>query len=238
MKTDLNILIDISGSMASIKADMEAALDKFIEEQQANTAECRVSLYRFDDKFETAFENIALANVQKMTITPRGGTDIYTGVGRAINAIQARVDKLDSDERPDVTLLVIITDGQHNHNGEYSNELTKKLVEEKTAAGWKLVYLGANQDAVLAAQNIGINMGSTMTYATSTAGLNATSSVLCNAVRSYRAAQDYTFSMEDRTAAAAGDSSVTSTFASLKTQKEQDLINSIWTKKDSTDDTV
>ena len=59
-------------------------------------------------------------------------------------------------------LVTILTDGEENSSRSYTSAHVKDLVDSKS---WKFVYLGANQDAVLTAQGLGIN--TSMDYDTS-----------------------------------------------------------------------
>jgi hypothetical protein len=56
-------------------------------------------------------------------------------------------------ELSDDAMIIILTDGEENSSRMYTSAHVKDLVNLKP---WKFVYLGANQDAVLAASNIGI----------------------------------------------------------------------------------
>jgi hypothetical protein len=53
----------------------------------------------------------------------------------------------------DDAMVIILTDGEENSSRTYTSAHIKDLVNLKP---WKFVYLGANQDAVLTASNIGI----------------------------------------------------------------------------------
>ena len=54
--THLNILIDRSGSMSNIKNDVIGGYNEFIKEQKKVKGEATVSLYQFDDQFQTDYE--------------------------------------------------------------------------------------------------------------------------------------------------------------------------------------
>jgi hypothetical protein len=56
-------------------------------------------------------------------------------------------------ELSDDAMIIILTDGEENSSRMYTSAHVKDLVNLKP---WKFVYLGANQDAVLTAQGLGI----------------------------------------------------------------------------------
>ena len=53
--THLYFLLDRSGSMQSIKTDIEGGFAAFIEEQQAAPGRCRVTLAQFDDQYDVVY---------------------------------------------------------------------------------------------------------------------------------------------------------------------------------------
>lgn len=69
---------------------------------------------------------------------------------------------------------------------EWNSVGIKKLVEEKTEAGWQFLYMGADQDAIEEAGKVGIAAGNSVTY---TRG-NAKEAILATSsnVASYRSA--------------------------------------------------
>lgn len=58
-----------------------------------------------------------------------------------------------SDEK---VLVTIITDGMENDSRKYSAGSIKKLVGRLRSKGWTFVYIGANQDAVEVANDLGV----------------------------------------------------------------------------------
>jgi hypothetical protein len=61
---------------------------------------------------------------------------------------------------------VILTDGAENSSTEYTVRKIKELIEHKRLQGWRFVFLGANQDAFIAASRIGIDTESTLSFDT------------------------------------------------------------------------
>ncbi len=82
-KTEIAIILDRSGSMASIAADMEGGVNNFLREQAAQPGECIVSVYRFDATVETVFENVNSRDVGKIKLEPRGSTALLDAIGHA-----------------------------------------------------------------------------------------------------------------------------------------------------------
>ena len=60
--------------------------------------------------------------------------------------------------------FAIVTDGVENASVTHTQESVRKLVQQTQAKGWRVLFLGANQDAVLEAGRVGIAAGSALTF--------------------------------------------------------------------------
>jgi hypothetical protein len=69
------------------------------------------------------------------------------------------------EERPEKTLVVILTDGEENSSQHYSSAKIKEMITEmQEAYGWAFVFLAADQDAFAAATNMGIYASNTLNW--------------------------------------------------------------------------
>ncbi|MEY9931949.1 Mg-chelatase subunit ChlD [Catenulispora sp. GP43] len=195
------IVLDRSGSMNAVKDDTEGGLAAFLEAQQENTGDTRVSLYQFDTKYEPVYENLALADVPAYTLEPRGRTALLDAIGRTITTVKAQVKVLDADERPGEVVLVVLTDGAENASREYTLEAVKQLIEKRRAKGWQVVFLGADQDAITVAATMGIDRGSSLSY--SSRSTRRSMSSAGRMVSRGSASGRYEFTDEEREAAVA-----------------------------------
>ena len=173
--THLSVLVDRSGSMASIRDDMLGGLSSLFADQAEQDGKCTVDYAQFDTKYERVFENTLVASA-KPVLEPRGGTALLDGLGRSISELKTKLENLPENFSPDKIIFVVVTDGHENSSREFNAASVKKLVEANTEAGWEFVFLGANMDAVEVAQQYGFAKGSTLTY--STANVGATSAHL------------------------------------------------------------
>jgi hypothetical protein len=140
---DRVFLLDRSGSMETCRQDTIDGFNSFIESQKQFGG--TMTLCLFDDKFETVYDKTPIDEVPVLTedtFVPRGGTALLDAMGQIL--------KMDLS---DDAMVIVLTDGEENSSRTYTSAHVKDLVELKP---WKFVYLGANQDAVLAAKNIGI----------------------------------------------------------------------------------
>ena len=141
---DRLFLLDRSGSMESCRQDTIDGFNSFVESQKQFGG--TMTLCLFDDQFETVYEKTPIEEVPVLTeetFVPRGGTALLDAMGQVLKM-----------NLSDDAMVIILTDGEENSSRTYTSVHVKDLVDTKK---WKFVYLGANQDAVLAARDIGIH---------------------------------------------------------------------------------
>lgn len=145
-------LLDRSGSMESCIDDTIEGFNTFVESQKEFGG--TMTLCLFDHEFNTVYEKVPIDQVNPLTrdtYVPRGGTALHDAMGQVLKM-----------NLSDDVMVIILTDGEENSSNKYTAAHVKDLVDTKP---WKFVYLGANQDAVLTAQGLGIN--TSMDYDTS-----------------------------------------------------------------------
>lgn len=172
--TDITIVLDRSGSMAAVADDTIGGFNRFLSDQRNTTGSATITLHQFDDKFETpiAAQNIKTApELTSKTFVPRGMTALLDAIGRAITDTGTRLSALPENERAEKVVVVIITDGQENASREYNSAKVFEMIShQKDKYNWEFVFLGANQDAINTAVNLGMNARSSMTYASNSIG--------------------------------------------------------------------
>lgn len=187
--TDLTILLDRSGSMSSVKADMEGGFNDFMESQKKLPGELRVSLYQFDTEYERVYASLDVKEVPKLHLHPRGMTALYDALGRAIDDTGDRLRRMAEKDRPGKVMFMVITDGCENASKERTSEQVKKLVERQEKEwAWTFVYLGANVDAFAAGASIGVAHTHAANYSPTAGGIQNMMHVNSIKMASYRAA--------------------------------------------------
>ncbi len=188
--TDINIVVDRSGSMNSIKDDTIGGFNAFLKTQQEMTGEAVISLHRFDDIYETVYEAINIKDAPKLDNTnfvPRGNTALLDAIGRTINSTGTRLAKLDESQRPDKVIFVIITDGHENASKEFTNEVVANLIKHQTEVySWQFLYIGANQDAIAVGINLNISASNSITLAADAQGTRDVFESTSRNIASYR----------------------------------------------------
>ncbi len=192
--TDITLVVDRSGSMASIQDDAQGGINTFIKDQKTATGDAVLTLVQFDTEYEFVHKAVAIADVGTYTLNPRGGTALLDAVGRATAEATERLEKVAEAYRPGLVVFVIVTDGHENSSKEFKVEQIKKLIEGQREKGWEFIFLGADEKAFDQGLAMGINFRNVAIYnvqntgsayrATSEKILGARSSVSSGAVAS------------------------------------------------------
>jgi len=145
--TEIAVVLDRSGSMASLKDDMEGGLWTTITEQHGLPGRCRVSLYQFDDVWETCYEGKPSGEItaDDCRLVPRGGTALNDAVVKSLAAMEQRILGEPEDQRPGKVAVIVITDGQENSSKENTSTDARDAIGRATDKfGWKFVFLAAD----------------------------------------------------------------------------------------------
>lgn len=152
-----HILLDRSGSMESCREDMLSGVNEFLNTLKEK--KFTISLTIFDSKsIDKIWDKKKIKPGLRLTeeeFVPRGMTPLNDAIALVIH----------EEDPKEKGTLVIVTDGMENASREHTAETVKKLIN-KFEKHWQVIYLGANQDAILEGQKRGLDVGSTMTYDT------------------------------------------------------------------------
>lgn len=173
--THIAIILDRSGSMQSIRSDVVGGFNSFLKEQKEVDGKCTVTLVQFDsqDPYEVLRDFVPIRDVATLgdEYTPRASTPLYDAVGRGIVDTGSRLARMAEADRPGQVVFVILTDGLENASQEFNRERVLAMIREQTDKyAWQFVYLGANQDAMVEGEKIGVCQANAMTYSPGKAG--------------------------------------------------------------------
>lgn len=168
MTTIVTLLLDRTGSMASIKRETIMAYNEYINGLRASASEIDYTLVQFDAiSTDTVVKHVAPKDAPDLTddtFVPRGNTNLIDAAYRTIKAVEGY---LAGRVWPgDIKVVVAIqTDGEENASTEYTWEQLNGLIVQKQAAGWQFVFMGAGIDAYKQGRKMGIAVGNTVSYA-------------------------------------------------------------------------
>lgn len=203
--TSINLLLDRSGSMASIAKDVEGGINTFIKEQKLVPGEATFTLVQFDtqDPQEKVFDNVNIKDVTEFkNFAPRGGTPLLDALGRLIVETRTRVAAVPEANRPKV-VFVVYTDGDENSSTEFTFETIKKLVKEQTDLGWQFIFMGAEMDAF--SQGSSAGFAASNTIRASKGKIGETYGLLSAKMANFRSSgksEDFGYTVEERASVA------------------------------------
>lgn len=188
--TEIDCILDRSGSMASIAADAIGGFNTFLASQKALPGEARLSLVLFDHEYQLAIDNTPIQSVEPLsnkTFVPRGQTALYDAIGRTITAVGARLARTQEHERPAQVIVAILTDGMENHSKEYSRErVAEMILHQQEAYAWQFIFLAANMDAFAEASALNIPTMNTANFAATGVGTRRAYETISELTASYR----------------------------------------------------
>lgn len=162
-------LIDRSGSMSGKEEDTIGGINetfRVLRETKQDNETIKISVKLFDHEQILKLRNVDLDEVNDLTrndFCPRGQTALLDAMGDTLTYFMEK--KLMNPDAYDSCVIYVTTDGLENASKRYNNEKIKKMIEnaEKTY-NIKLMYLGANQDAILEANKFGVDCSRAMNY--------------------------------------------------------------------------
>lgn len=187
--TDITIILDRSGSMASVVPTVIKGYNDFLLEQKQLEGEALISLFKFNENLNKVYENIPLRkvdNISKEDYNPEGTTALLDAVGACINKKTTFYEELKSSKVPEKTLFVIITDGYENSSKEFTKTQIKSLIDSKKKQGWDFAFIGAGIDAFTESEKYGVGRGQTMSIQHNNEGYVAAFNSLTSETIKYR----------------------------------------------------
>jgi len=171
-------LLDRSGSMHGKEADTVGGINAMFNEVKSAKKEedtVRVSLKLFDDKEDLKWRSVDINEITDFSeseFIPRGTTALLDALGFTLSYFMEK--KLLDPRAYDSCVIYVATDGLENASKEFTRNKIKKLIQTaQETYNITILYLGANQDAILEASNIGIGMDHAINYSENTQSTQA-----------------------------------------------------------------
>jgi Mg-chelatase subunit ChlD len=166
----LYVLLDRSGSMASMADDVIGGFNQLLADQQADGADARMTLVQFDteDAQHVVADAVPVAEMLPLdatTFVPRGGTPLLDATGILLARVAGRVAQRAKAGLPAEQIVIVsITDGHENASREFTLSTIKQLIGAHRAAGWTFVFLGAALDVYGEAADLGYDPASVQSF--------------------------------------------------------------------------
>ena len=153
------IVLDASGSMYSIRNEAIAGVVETVQtirtaQKDNANQEHLFSLVVFNGRsITTVYDRMPIDKVPDLDANdyqPTDNTPLYDAMGNAITNLQRYINEDDN------VLVTVITDGYENSSVEWNHQRVFQLVEDLKKKNWLFTYIGANQDALKVAKDMGI----------------------------------------------------------------------------------
>lgn len=188
--TELVFILDKSGSMGGLETDTIGGFNAMLKKQQELEGAARITTALFDNHYELLHDRLDLNAVSPITqkeYQVGGSTALLDAIGNTIRKLDAVQAQSSEEYRADKVIFVIITDGMENASREYSQLEIANLVSTRRSQGWEFIFLGANMDAIKAAEGYGIAPERAATFQADSIGVNMNYQSLGDAVLDFRA---------------------------------------------------
>lgn len=107
--TKIAVVLDRSGSMATIRKSTIDGFNEFLQGQKAAKGEATLTLAQFDDYYNVVHNNVPIKAVPRLnndTFIPRGMTALYDAVSKTIDSIGEELRQLSERSRPEKLFLL------------------------------------------------------------------------------------------------------------------------------------
>ena len=196
-------IIDRSGSMAGKEADTIGGINSTIQELKNNKVNeiIKFSVKFFDDREHIKFRSLDIENVRPLNIqdlVPRGQTALLDAMGSTISFFINK--KMCEPSSFDSCIIYVATDGHENCSKKFTNEKIRNLINEAKKFSIELLYLGANQDAILEARKFGLDAAQAMNYNENRENIESAYRSAASAAKRFRSGQSISFLQSERNA--------------------------------------
>ena len=163
------LVVDRSGSMSGKEGDTIGGINACIEElknQKEETDEIYITLKWFDHEQLLLHDKIDIDQYNPLAVSdfkPRGQTALLDAMGDTINHFITM--KQSNPTAFNSCMIYVATDGLENCSRKYTKSGMKTLIESaKNNHDIMVIYMAANQDAILEAGSMGIGSGQAINY--------------------------------------------------------------------------
>jgi Mg-chelatase subunit ChlD len=203
-RTHVTFVLDSSGSMSKIADDTRGGFNTFLQEQREEEGEATVTLYDFNSTVELVYRGSDIADAEKLdtdNYRPGGQTALHDAIARAVDETDDYVAGVEAADEVDNVIVVVLTDGKENASETPQETVRERVEEYREEHGWEFLFIGANQDAALTAEQMGMDRDKSLEMAHDGEGAEAAQASVSESVsRAREQGSTEGFNEEDRQA--------------------------------------
>ncbi|SNR65326.1 von Willebrand factor type A domain-containing protein [Halorubrum ezzemoulense] len=162
--------------MSSIRSDTIGGFNAFLSDQRDETGSATVSLFEFNTSVSLVYQGMEIEEAPELdenTYVPGGQTALHDAISTAVNETASDMAAMEPATRPENVIVVVLTDGKENASETPADQVRNLVTTYRKEHDWEFLFIGANQDAALAASEMGMDADHSLDMAHSGEGTRA-----------------------------------------------------------------
>ena len=130
--TEVVFILDRSGSMSGLEKDTIGGFNSMIEKQKREAGQALISTVLFNNNSKVLYDRVEVQKIPSMTeddYSVYGCTALLDAIGGAIHHIGNVHKYARTEDVPEHTVFIIMTDGMENASHIYRIEKVKQMIE-------------------------------------------------------------------------------------------------------------
>ena len=163
-RTLIIAILDASGSMENQLTSYVSGINKFFSEQLEINNNALFNIVLFDDEINVLYDCfksiLSYKPFTEESYLMGGMTSIYDAIAKGITETDNYIST-NSDQNFNV-IVVVQTDGIDVSSQQFNQKQVAKMIGERES--WKFLFIGASEDCVLQAMQMGIKSDNALVY--------------------------------------------------------------------------
>jgi uncharacterized protein YegL len=147
--------------MGNLHQTAISCFNEFIDGQKMALGTADISLLLFDHEIVWAYKSVPLEQVPALNddiYWVRGSTALYDAMGTGIDMLGKELTAMQEQDRPEIVLVVVFTDGMENASRKYTKSDIKYLIDhQRNHYNWDFMFLSSDPMALDFASEVHID---------------------------------------------------------------------------------
>jgi len=192
--THILFILDRSGSMQSIHADVVGGINQFLTSQKAAEGTADLTLVQFDTHIETVLDGVdirTVATYRNEDFVPRGSTALYDAMGSSMEALGRDLAARREADRPANVVVAVMTDGEENASRTFTFERVRQMIEhQRSFYNWDVIFLASELRTLDIGRRMGIDHNKAILWSNDSEGTMAAFSLMDREILEKRRKKD------------------------------------------------